>query len=97
MPVALEYLTKLTYPGSPEVSSTVAWTGGQLLGAIFIVIMDALKADANGQPPYNMRKALIFEAIVACITVPLPLIVGIERLGLGSGKISNEALIRDNE
>ena len=97
MPVVLEYLAKLTHPASPEVSATISWTSGQLLGGIFIIIMDALKAGDAGEPPNNMKKALIFQAVIACIIVPLPLLVGIEKLGLASGKITDDVLTREHE
>ena len=90
LPIALEYVTRITYPASPEVSSTICWTISQLLGALFIIIMDALKLDESANPPFNMKRALIFQTILACIVVPLPLLVGIERFGLGSGKLSDE-------
>jgi MFS family permease len=85
VPVALEYLVEVTWPASPEVSSVINWTGGQLLGAIFIIIMGALK-DEKGHdgPKFNMQRALIFEAVIALVVFPLPLLLGIKRLGLGS-------------
>ena len=43
LPIALEFLVEITFPASPEVSSTICWASGQLVGAIFIIIMDALK------------------------------------------------------
>jgi FLVCR family MFS transporter 7 len=70
LPCALEYLVEITYPASPEVSSTICWTGGQLLGAIFILLMDALKGGLTHQPKDTMKRALIFEAVVSCLAVP---------------------------
>ena len=70
LPCALEYLVEITYPASPEVSSTICWTGGQLLGAIFILLMDALKGGLAHQPKDTMKRALIFEAVVSCLAVP---------------------------
>ena len=70
LPCALEYLVEITYPASPEVSSTICWTGGQLLGAAFILIMDALKGVMSGQPKDSMKGALIFQAIISCSAVP---------------------------
>jgi FLVCR family MFS transporter 7 len=85
VPVALEYLVEVTWPASPEVSSVINWSGGQLLGGIFIVIMNALK-DEKGKdgPKYNMQRALIFEAVIALIVIPAPLLLGFKRLGFGS-------------
>jgi hypothetical protein len=85
VPVALEYLIEITHPVSPEVTSTICWTGGQLIGGIFIEVSDALRdggvsdgtAD-NGtkRPPGNMYRALIFQTVMALVVVPLPLALG---------------------
>lgn len=92
VPVVLEYLIEITHPVSPEVTSTICWTGGQLLGGIFIIISDALRdagvsdgtAD-NGttRPPGNMYRALIFQTVMALVVVPLPLMLGL--FGRGHG------------
>lgn len=85
VPVALEYLIEITHPVAPEVTSTICWTGGQLLGGIFIIVSDVLRAagaddgtadDHTKLPPGNMHKALIFQAVVALVVVPLPLALG---------------------
>jgi len=85
VPVVLEYLIEITHPVSPEVTSTVCWTGGQLFGAIFILISDALKDPGNGdgtqdngtkRPPGNMYRALIFQTVMALIVFPLPMALG---------------------
>jgi FLVCR family MFS transporter 7 len=102
LPVALEYLVEITFPASPEVSSTICWTGGQIFGGMFIIIMNALKdgrdvdlekvsEDGRGmgggnRPPGNMYNALIFQAVVAMVVLPLPLMLGISRLGLAHGE-----------
>ncbi|KAK8069670.1 hypothetical protein PG994_006286 [Apiospora phragmitis] len=77
VPVALEYLTELSHPCSPEVTSTVAWASGQLLGAFFILISDALKAGPDANPPCHMQRSLIFHAVLALAVVPLPLCLGL--------------------
>ncbi|KAF4868791.1 MFS-type transporter EF102 [Colletotrichum siamense] len=77
VPVALELLIELSHPVSPEVTSTIAWAGGQLLGAIFIVISDALQAPETASPPRNMKNALIFQAVLAVLIVPLPMMLGL--------------------
>ncbi|KAJ9631050.1 hypothetical protein H2203_001578 [Taxawa tesnikishii (nom. ined.)] len=76
LPCALEYLVEITHPVSPEISSTICWSGGQLLGAVFIIIMDALKGDWSGQPPDTMKRALVFEAVVSWLVVPFVLALG---------------------
>lgn len=76
LPMALELLSIVTLPVSPEVSSVVAWTGGQILGAVFIIIMTALRSD-NGVPPRNMSNALVFQAVLAWAAVPFPMMLGV--------------------
>jgi sugar phosphate permease len=75
LPCTLELLTLVTHPISPEVSSTIAWTGGQILGGVFIIIMNALRSfgGSAGGPDGNMIHALIFQAVLSCIAVPFPL------------------------
>ncbi|KAJ4371443.1 hypothetical protein N0V83_004660 [Neocucurbitaria cava] len=102
LPVALEYLVEITFPASPEVSSTICWAGGQAFGAVFIIVMNALKdqrpvdlekvresgrGDGGGiRPAGNMYRSLVFQAVVALVVLPLPLMLGIKRLGLSSGE-----------
>ena len=76
LPCALEYLVITTHPISPEITSTVCWTGGQLLGAVFILIMTALKGGWKGEPKDTMIRALIFQAIIAFVAVPCALLIG---------------------
>jgi FLVCR family MFS transporter 7 len=98
LPIALEYLVEITFPASPEVGSTICLAGGQILGGVFIVVMNALKdgrelnldeVSKNGRevggddrPPGNMYRALVFQAIMAMLVLPAPLMLGIKRLGL---------------
>ncbi|KAH6688254.1 major facilitator superfamily domain-containing protein [Plectosphaerella plurivora] len=77
VPVALEYLIELSHPISPEVTSVVAWAGGQLLGGCFILISDALQAGDDASPPRHMKNALIFQAVLALVIMPLPLCLGL--------------------
>lgn len=72
LPCALEYMSLVTRPVSPEISSTICWSASQLLGAIFIIIMDALGASATASPPYNLYWSLVFQAVIACAVLPLP-------------------------
>lgn len=92
VPVVLEYLIEITHPVSPEVTSTICWTGGQLLGGIFILVSDALRDsglnngsqdDKSSKPAGNMYRALIFQAVLAMVVVPLPLMLGL--FGRGHG------------
>jgi len=102
LPVTLEYLVEITYPASPEVSSTIIWAGGQLLGGIFIVIMTALKDEryvdltkvreegrtqgGGDRPPGHMWRALVFQAVIALAVLPFVLLLGMRRLGLQQGE-----------
>ncbi|KAL5403450.1 hypothetical protein PMIN06_009762 [Paraphaeosphaeria minitans] len=102
LPIALEYLVEITFPASPEVSSTVCWAGGQLFGGIFIVVMNALKdqrpvdlakirergrgAGGDARPPGHMFRALVFQGALALAVLPLPLMLGVKRLGLAHGE-----------
>lgn len=74
VPVVVEYLVELTHPVSPEVTSTLAWSGGQVLGGIFIIVSGALKDDGNNG---DMKKALVFCAVIGLVVVPLPLSLGL--------------------
>ncbi|KAH1607336.1 hypothetical protein KXX25_006609 [Aspergillus fumigatus] len=104
LPVVLEYLVEITYPFSPEIGSTICWTGGQLLGAAFILIQDALKASDNASPPQNMRSALIFSAVVAAVAAPFAVCIGLfgrdvrrRRLEVDRGVPLENAVCRDPE
>ncbi|KAH7312303.1 major facilitator superfamily domain-containing protein [Stachybotrys elegans] len=77
VPVVLEFLAELTHPLSPEVTSTIAWAGGQLFGAIFVIISDALREGPDSSPPRHMKRALIFQAVVALVIAPIPLCLGL--------------------
>ncbi|KAH8896991.1 MFS general substrate transporter [Thozetella sp. PMI_491] len=94
VPVATELLVELTHPISPEVTSTLGWSAGQLFGAIFTIISDALKDGADGDPPFNMQKALIFTAVVAMVTIPAPLCLG---LFGRQNKVALRRVVRDAE
>jgi MFS transporter, FLVCR family, MFS-domain-containing protein 7 len=75
VPVALEFLVEIHYPLGPEVGSSLCWCGGQLLGGVFIVIMDALKAE-GGRPRNNMKIGLVFQAVIALVAAILPICLG---------------------
>ena len=77
VPVVLELLAGLSHPVSPEVTSTLSWSGGQLLGGIFVVVSDALKAGPDARPPFHVTKAPLFQAVLCLAFVPLPLCLGL--------------------
>jgi MFS transporter, FLVCR family, MFS-domain-containing protein 7 len=76
LPVALEFVADITYPVSVEFSSTLLWTGGQLLGSILLICAGYLKAGPDSEVPGNMNKALILHAVLAASTIPLTLALG---------------------
>ena len=76
LPCTLEYLVLVTHPVSPEITSVICWTMGQVLGAVFIIIMNALRGGWEGEPAGTMKRALIFQAVVAWVVVPLPMWLG---------------------
>ncbi|KAL1651940.1 hypothetical protein SLS58_000063 [Diplodia intermedia] len=102
VPVALECLVEATWPAAgPEAGSVCCWTAGQLLGGVFVVVMDALKEpgcdsteecqeigrhSTGSRPPGSMWRALVFQAVVALAVLPAPLLLGVRRLGLGAGR-----------
>lgn len=77
LPVALEFIVEITYPYSPEIGSTILWTGGQILGAVFTIVQTELKASADADPPANMKRSLIFSAVVACVAAVFPLTLNV--------------------
>ncbi|KAK5661994.1 hypothetical protein OQA88_10105 [Cercophora sp. LCS_1] len=77
VPVAVEFLVELTHPVSPEVTSTLAWSGGQLLGGVFIIISGALKDGEDGNPGFNMKRALVFSAVIGLVAIPFPMCLGL--------------------
>ena len=89
LPCALEYLVVVTHPVSPEITSTLCWSGGQLLGGIFILAMNALKGGWAGEPEGSMTRALVFQAVVAWAVVPLSMC-------LRGGEIKIHGTVRGN-
>lgn len=85
LPCALEYLALVTHPVSPEMTSTIAWSMSQLLGAICIVIMNALKGSWSGEPVNSMQRALVFQAVVAWVAVPFVMWLGVGKLRQAEG------------
>jgi FLVCR family MFS transporter 7 len=51
-----------------SASSSTLWASSQILGLIFIEVMDALRyPDNQGDPNGNMRRALILVAVFALV------------------------------
>jgi len=96
VPVVVEYLVELTHPISPEVTSTLAWSGGQLLGGVFIIVAGALRdADGGGAGGRegDMKRALVFMAVLALVAVPLPMCLGL----FGRGDMVSLRRVRSDE
>jgi MFS transporter, FLVCR family, MFS-domain-containing protein 7 len=80
VPVALEFLVEIHYPMGPEAGTTLCWCGGQLFGGIFIVVMDALKGGGGyrgDEAQGSMQRSLTFQAVVALLVMPAPVLVGL--------------------
>ncbi|CUS12384.1 unnamed protein product [Tuber aestivum] len=73
LPLVLEWAVEQTHPAPPELTNVTLWVGGQILGAVFLIIMDALKDKEDND---KMWKSLVFEAVVACVVSPLTLMLG---------------------
>jgi len=58
-----------------------------LLGAVFILVSDALREGESADPPGNMQRTLVFMAVVACVVVPLPLCLGLFGRGVRSRRL----------
>ena len=56
--------------------------------------MDALKDGSAGRPAGNMKRALIFQAIIAWLAVPLPLALG--WVGKGSMRLGRVDHVREH-
>jgi MFS transporter, FLVCR family, MFS-domain-containing protein 7 len=78
VPVALEFLVEIHYPLGPEAGSSLCWCGGQLLGGVFIVVMDALKGSGGYRGVEGgMQRSLVFQVVVAAVVMPLPVVLGL--------------------
>ena len=76
VPTALEYLVEVSWPVGPELTSVVGWSLGQLFGAVFVVVSEALMDGDDGHPPHDMKRALIFQAVLMFAVIPLVLVIG---------------------
>lgn len=95
LPISLEYCIEQTHPVSPEVTSTILWMGGQFLGGVFLIIMDAMRdkkhGGSKGRPQNNMWAALVFQAVVAILITPGAFFVRKRRTGRGRVEADQEA------
>lgn len=95
LPISLEYCIEQTHPVSPEVTSTILWMGGQFLGGIFLIAMDAMRdkepGGSAGRPERNMWAALVFEGVVAALVIPAAFFVKKRKVGKGRVEVDQEA------
>ena len=91
--MSLEWFVEVSYPVAPALSSVLCWAGSQFLSAIFIIISEALEEGPNADPPYNMQRALIFQAVLALAAVPPALLLGI----VGNAKQKRLQATREEE
>ncbi|KAI8139805.1 major facilitator superfamily domain-containing protein [Fennellomyces sp. T-0311] len=61
VPVVIELGSETSYPVAEGTSSSILWQGGQLFGFVIINCMDQTR-EADGEPPNNMRNALVVQA-----------------------------------
>lgn len=90
VPVALEWLARVTWPIGPEIGSVICWMGGQALEAISIIVSDALQDNRNGNPPGNIQKALISEAVIAMAVAPTAILLGWTKGGVRNKRLDND-------
>ncbi|ORX96160.1 cell surface receptor/MFS transporter [Clohesyomyces aquaticus] len=77
LPVGLDFVADVTHPVSVELSSTLFWTGGQVLGGTLLAVIGNLKAGPEASVPFNMDDALIVHAAMAGFAVPFTLVLGL--------------------
>ncbi|KAF8348222.1 major facilitator superfamily domain-containing protein [Amanita rubescens] len=65
--VGLELGADLTR--NADASSAILWFMGNLIGIISVLVQQALRASSNATPPLNMRRALIFNGVIAMVAV----------------------------
>lgn len=56
IPTTLEYLVDSLHPIAPESTSSLCWAAGELLGIVFISVMDILNAGDESVPPKHMKR-----------------------------------------
>ncbi|KIX09160.1 uncharacterized protein Z518_00238 [Rhinocladiella mackenziei CBS 650.93] len=71
--ITMEALAEILYPIPAEFTASIAWSVGNFLGAIFLFIMDALRAGPNANPPFNMQDALYCQAALGIVFILLPI------------------------
>ncbi|KAI8140363.1 major facilitator superfamily domain-containing protein [Fennellomyces sp. T-0311] len=70
VPVVIELGSETSYPVSEATTSSLLWQGAQVFGFLIVLMMDGVR-DPHGDPPNNMRKALIIQAALAGVIMIL--------------------------
>ena len=60
---------------------------------MFIVVSDALQSDRKGNPPGNMQRALIFEAVIALAVMPAAIIIGRTKGATRNKRLKNDNMV----
>ncbi|EKM52317.1 uncharacterized protein PHACADRAFT_260633 [Phanerochaete carnosa HHB-10118-sp] len=67
LPVAIELAVEVSR--NADGSSAILWFAGNLVSITCVLVEGALRAGPNAHPPLNMRRGLIFQGVLACVTV----------------------------
>ncbi|CAO3672589.1 unnamed protein product [Umbelopsis ramanniana] len=96
LPVGLELGVECTFPVAESASSSTLWASSQILGLIFIEVMDALRyPDNEGDPNGNMRRALILVAVFALVAGTTSLLYRSRNYRMESEAAANNAIESD--
>lgn len=88
----LELMAELLYPAPAEFSSTFVWCLGNLLAVLITYGLNA-GANANGNPPGEMKTSLIVQAVLVVALVAIP----INLLGLFGRKEKTRFFRREDQ
>ncbi|KAI9494405.1 major facilitator superfamily domain-containing protein [Zychaea mexicana] len=95
LPVALELSVECSYPVSESISSPLLWLCSQILAFVFTISMDALR-DPDGDPPENMRRALIMATGFSMPMMVLVLFYNSKSKRLATEEAATDNMNRDN-
>jgi FLVCR family MFS transporter 7 len=89
MPVGLELSVEVTR--NAEAAGAVLFGLGNGMGVVLLAVEDALRAGPNAHPPLNMKRALIFQGVLALMITLLAF--GIR--GTQTRRVKDEAEAKD--
>ncbi|CAM0139191.1 hypothetical protein VKS41_002410 [Umbelopsis sp. WA50703] len=67
LPTMLEIASEITYPVSESLSTSVLWAAAEIASFVMTLVMDLMKSGSDTTPPNNMKNALLFAMILACV------------------------------